>query len=148
MFYPGICHKLSSLWIRFIIRISSMWILLFRVCLNFPFSCLTMWLVSMNHKFHLLNYYLSTKVCTEIHIHHQTSEEWLNIQKSVLLYTWHLSQFETIGQAQKSIKQFPCMVIMGNRGMWFGTIFPYMVDGGKWWCTLWHHISLYDNGGN
>ena len=50
-------------------------------------------------------------------MHHQTSEEQCKIQISVLMYTLHLSQFEAIGQACKSIKQFPCMVIMGNRGI-------------------------------
>ena len=111
-------------------------------CLEFAWIflfLLTMCLVSMNHKFHLLNYYLLTTECTEIHIHHQTSEEWLKIQKSVLIYTWHVSQFEIIGQAQKKHQAIPCMVIMGNRGIWFGAIFPYMVmvgNRGIWFSAI------------
>ena len=91
-----------------------------------------MCLVSINHTFHLLNYYLLTKVHTLIHMHYQSSKEYLKIPKSVLLYTFHLAWFEIIGQAQKCIRQFHCMVIVGNRGIWFGTIFPYKVNGGKW----------------
>ena len=68
--------------------------------------------------------------------------------KSVLICTLHLSQFEAIGQAGKSIKQFPCMLIMGNREMWFGAIFPYMLDGGSQQYMVWCHISLYGNDRN
>ena len=63
-------------------------------------------------------------------LHHETCEEWVEIWKSVLLYTWYLYRFEFIGQAQKSIKQFLYMAMEGNRGIWFGAIFPYMVMEG------------------
>ena len=117
----------------------SAWIFLF---------LLTMCLVSMNHRFHLLNYYLLTKECTEIHIHHQTSKEWLKIKKICPFI--HLTSLSIWNHwtSSKSIKQFPCVVITGNRGIWFGTIFPYKVNGGKWRCTFWCHISLYGNGRN
>ena len=64
-------------------------------------------------------------------LHHKTCEEWVEIWKSVLLYTWYVYRFEIIGQAQKSIKQFLYMAIVGNRSIWFGTIFPYMVMEGN-----------------
>ena len=67
--------------------------------------------------------------------------------KSVLLYTCYLYRFEIVGQTQKSIKQFLYMAIVGNRNIWFDTIFPYMVMEGNEGTLFSTIISLYGNGG-
>ena len=63
-------------------------------------------------------------------LHHQTCEEWVEIWKSVLVYTWYHYRFEFIGQAQKSIKQF-LYGNWGNRSIRFVAICPYMVMEGN-----------------
>ena len=52
--------------------------------------------------------------------------------KNLSFYTLTISLALTpLDKLQKAPQQFPCMVIMANRGIWFGAIFPYMVNGGK-----------------
>ena len=53
------------------------------------------------------------------------------ILKFCFLYSSYLYRFESIGQTQKSIKQFLYMTIEGNRSIWYGAIFPYMVMEGN-----------------
>ena len=96
----------------------------------------------MNHKHHLLNNYLLIKLFTlSIYIIQQanSAKRHMKFKKSFLIYSSHLSQFDFIGQAQKSIKQFPYIVIVGNGGIWFGTTFPYKVIAGNrgiWFSTI------------
>ena len=73
----------------------------------------------------------------------------MKIQKSVLLYTWpHL--IWNHWTSSKNIKQLSCMVIMGNRGIWFGTIFHYMVmegNKGVWFGAIFPYMVMVGNKG-
>ena len=47
------------------------------------------------------------------------------------VYSLHFSQFDSIGQGQKGIKQSPYLVTMGTRGIWFSAIFSLYGNCGK-----------------
>ena len=128
--------QLIRLFLRWMLLSGFAWILLF---------LLVLCLISMKHKFLILKHYILTRVYTQISLHHETCEEWVEIWNSALLYIWYLYRFEFIGQAQKSIKQFLYMVIEGTRSIWFGNIFPYMVMEGNEsipFCTVMNTIDV------